>query len=236
MSRRSSRRRSSPPRPRRRRSRLRARSRSPRWSRPTRPTSRRWPTAPRRSTGRPWLEFLMRPVRAGTSQDDAIVQFELTVGNTGDVAARDVRISTWMVAAGEGTDMERSLIEPPADAAGLGGRHRRRRRRPGRGGDRRCPRRAWRRAGAAGGGRRRPLPPARRQRGPHPRRVRDRRAGGGRARCRPSRPTAPPAFARMSRPASTANPNASDASGAKRKGGSSRGRPFLYSNLSSSRT
>ena len=30
--------------------------------------------------------------------------------------ARDVRISTWMVAAGEGTDMERSLIEPPADA------------------------------------------------------------------------------------------------------------------------
>jgi len=66
--------------------------------------------------GRPWLEFLMRPVRAGTSQDDAIVQFELTVGNTGTVAAQDVRISTWMVAAGEGTDMERSLIEAPADA------------------------------------------------------------------------------------------------------------------------
>jgi hypothetical protein len=66
---------------------------------------------------RPWLEFLMRPVRAGTSEDEARVEFELTVGNTGSVPARDVRVSTWMVAASEGTDMERSLIEPPADAA-----------------------------------------------------------------------------------------------------------------------
>jgi hypothetical protein len=66
--------------------------------------------------GRPWLEFLMRPLRAGTSRDDAIVQFELTVGNTGSVEARDVKISTWMVAGGQGTDFERSLIDPPADA------------------------------------------------------------------------------------------------------------------------
>lgn len=66
--------------------------------------------------GRPWLEFLMRPMRAGTNRDNTIVQFELTVGNTGDVNARDVRISTWVVAAGEGTDNERSLIEPPSDA------------------------------------------------------------------------------------------------------------------------
>jgi hypothetical protein len=66
--------------------------------------------------GRPWIEFLMRPVRAGTSRDNAIVEFELTVGNTGSVPARDVRISTWVVAAGEGTDMERSLIEPSAEA------------------------------------------------------------------------------------------------------------------------
>ena len=65
---------------------------------------------------RPWIEFLMRPVRAGTSADDAIVQFELTVGNTGTVEAKDVRISTWMVATGQGTDMERMLIEPPAHA------------------------------------------------------------------------------------------------------------------------
>jgi hypothetical protein len=67
-------------------------------------------------SGRPWLEFLMRPVRAGTSQDETIVQFELTVGNTGTVAARDVRISTWMFAGNEGSDMERSLITPPAGA------------------------------------------------------------------------------------------------------------------------
>jgi hypothetical protein len=65
---------------------------------------------------RPWLEFLMRPVRAGTNEEDAVVEFELTVGNTGSRAARDVRISTWMVAAGAASDMERSLIEPPADA------------------------------------------------------------------------------------------------------------------------
>jgi hypothetical protein len=68
-------------------------------------------------SGRPWLEFLMRPVRAGTSQDDTIVQFELTVGNTGTVAAKDVRISTWMFAGNEGSDMERTLITPPAGAS-----------------------------------------------------------------------------------------------------------------------
>jgi hypothetical protein len=65
---------------------------------------------------RPWLEFLMRPVRAGTSGDEAVVEYELTVGNTGSAPAHDVRVSTWMVAAGEGSEMERSLIEPPAGA------------------------------------------------------------------------------------------------------------------------
>ena len=44
------------------------------------------------------------------------MQLELTVGNTGDAPARDVRIATWVAAAGEGTDMERSLIEPPPEA------------------------------------------------------------------------------------------------------------------------
>jgi hypothetical protein len=62
--------------------------------------------------GRPWLEFMLRPLRAGTNRDNAIVQFELTVGNTGNVDARDVRISTWVVAAGEGSENERSLIVP----------------------------------------------------------------------------------------------------------------------------
>jgi len=67
--------------------------------------------------GRPWLEFLMRPIRAGTSKDSAIVEFELTVGNTGSAAARDVRISTFMFPAGTSSEMERMLIEPPADSA-----------------------------------------------------------------------------------------------------------------------
>ena len=63
--------------------------------------------------GRPWLEFLLRPVRAGTTSDDTVVEFELIVGNTGSVPARDVRISTWMHAPAA-TEMERMLIEPPA--------------------------------------------------------------------------------------------------------------------------
>jgi hypothetical protein len=69
--------------------------------------------------GRPWLEFLMRPVRAGTSKDATVVEFELTVGNTGDAPARDVRISTFMFAAGSAaeSEMERMLVDPPADAA-----------------------------------------------------------------------------------------------------------------------
>lgn len=68
--------------------------------------------------GRPWLELMMRPMRAGTNRDDAIVEFELTVSNAGDRPARDVRISTWMFAAGsdQESEMERLLIDPPADA------------------------------------------------------------------------------------------------------------------------
>jgi hypothetical protein len=61
---------------------------------------------------RPWLEMLMRPIRAGTTVDDARVEFELTVGNTGSVPARDVRISTWMFPAGaEASEMEKLLID-----------------------------------------------------------------------------------------------------------------------------
>jgi hypothetical protein len=53
----------------------------------------------------------MRPRRAGVSGEDARVEFELTVGNRGPVAAEDVRISTWMLASGA-TEAERALIEP----------------------------------------------------------------------------------------------------------------------------
>ncbi|HEX8224878.1 MAG TPA: hypothetical protein VF605_13750 [Allosphingosinicella sp.] len=65
--------------------------------------------------GRPELELEMRPVRAGVSGEDARVEFELTVGNRGPVAAEDVRISTWMLASGA-TEAERALVEPHGHA------------------------------------------------------------------------------------------------------------------------
>ena len=61
--------------------------------------------------GRPELDLTMRPVRAGVSGVDARVEFELTVGNSGPVAAEDVRISTWMLAAGS-SEAESALIVP----------------------------------------------------------------------------------------------------------------------------
>lgn len=61
--------------------------------------------------GRPELELAMRPRRAGVSGGDARVEFELTVGNTGPVAAENVRISTWMLAAGS-SEAESALIVP----------------------------------------------------------------------------------------------------------------------------
>ncbi len=65
---------------------------------------------------RPWLEMLMRPIRAGAAGDDTVVEFSLTVGNTGGAPAEDVRISAWMLASGGGSEMESLLIDPPAGA------------------------------------------------------------------------------------------------------------------------
>jgi hypothetical protein len=66
---------------------------------------------------RPWLEFAMRPVRAGTNVDEALVEIELTVGNAGSAPARDVRISTFLLSSDpDGSEMERLLVNPPADA------------------------------------------------------------------------------------------------------------------------
>jgi hypothetical protein len=65
---------------------------------------------------RPWLEFAMRPVRAGTNVDEALVEIELTVGNAGSAPARDVRISTFLLSSDpNGSEMERLLVNPPAD-------------------------------------------------------------------------------------------------------------------------
>jgi hypothetical protein len=60
---------------------------------------------------RPWLEFGMRPVRAGTSSDEAMVDIELTVANSGDMPANNVRISAFLLKEGEAGDMERLLTE-----------------------------------------------------------------------------------------------------------------------------
>jgi hypothetical protein len=66
---------------------------------------------------RPWLEFAMRPVRAGTNVDEALVEIELTVGNAGSVSAKDVRISTFLLSSDpNGTEMERLLVQPPVEA------------------------------------------------------------------------------------------------------------------------
>ncbi|MBB4840029.1 hypothetical protein HNP52_003121 [Sphingomonas kyeonggiensis] len=65
---------------------------------------------------RPWIELGLRPVSAGTTEEEAMVDFELTVGNSGDTEARNVRISSFMLAdEAEGSEMERMLTERRAD-------------------------------------------------------------------------------------------------------------------------
>jgi hypothetical protein len=61
--------------------------------------------------GEPEIALLMRPHRAGVAGDDARVQFELTVDNRGSAPARDLRVSTWMLAAGS-SEAERALSAP----------------------------------------------------------------------------------------------------------------------------
>jgi hypothetical protein len=69
------------------------------------------PVVAQAPAGRPEIELEMRPVRAGVAGDDARVEFELTVGNRGPVAAEDVRITTWMLASGS-SEAESALIVP----------------------------------------------------------------------------------------------------------------------------
>ncbi|WP_126001007.1 hypothetical protein [Sphingomonas sp. ABOLE] len=73
--------------------------------------------APAPVANRPWLELGLRPVRAGTSEEEALVDIELTVGNAGDTPARDVRISTFLLADAETSEMEQLLTRhgPAAD-------------------------------------------------------------------------------------------------------------------------
>lgn len=74
--------------------------------------------APVPSDDRPWLEFSLRPVRAGTNVVDAMVEFELTVGNAGEVGADNVRVAAWLLSASpnQDEDIARFLAAPPSDA------------------------------------------------------------------------------------------------------------------------
>jgi Meckel syndrome type 1 protein len=65
--------------------------------------------------GCPEIDLRMRPVRAGVEGDGARVEFELTVDNIGAVPAQDVRVSTWMLAAGS-SEAEQMLIAPAGQA------------------------------------------------------------------------------------------------------------------------
>ena len=67
---------------------------------------------------RPWIDLRLRPVRAGVGPDHARVEFELCVDNKGSAPAEDVRISTFMraSAAPEAAEVERMLVDPPAEA------------------------------------------------------------------------------------------------------------------------
>jgi hypothetical protein len=67
--------------------------------------------------GRPWLDLMIRPVRAGVGEEAARVEFELGVENSGSAPARDVRIATFMLPATEASEMERMLIEGGAAPA-----------------------------------------------------------------------------------------------------------------------
>jgi hypothetical protein len=72
--------------------------------------------APAPVSNRPWIELGMRPLRAGTSEEEALVDFELTVGNAGDTPARDVRISSFMLAEeAEAGEIERLLLDHRGD-------------------------------------------------------------------------------------------------------------------------
>lgn len=82
--------------------------------------------------GRPWIELSLRPIRAGATDDAALVDLELTLANAGEVEATDVRVSTFMLgdATSAPTSMDQLLaaghhgadVDAGAIAAGAGSR------------------------------------------------------------------------------------------------------------------
>jgi hypothetical protein len=63
------------------------------------------------AAGRPWIDIGLRPVRAEDS-----LEVEVTVSNSGDAPAHDVRVSTWMLNGAESSDGEQALINARSGA------------------------------------------------------------------------------------------------------------------------
>lgn len=68
------------------------------------------------AAGRPWLDIGLRPIRAGATAAGGSVEVALTVSNTGDLPAHDVRVSTWMLNSPQSSDNEHAMIEARANA------------------------------------------------------------------------------------------------------------------------
>ena len=65
------------------------------------------PAAPRPDPiPRPWLELELKTLRASFTEVEAVVQFELTIANTGGSPARNLRIDVKMINAGREQDSE----------------------------------------------------------------------------------------------------------------------------------
>jgi hypothetical protein len=66
---------------------------------------------------RPQLELAFRPRRAGMNVLSAAVDYELTVRNTGNAPARDIRVALRLFTAGERHDAEvKQFLEEPVDS------------------------------------------------------------------------------------------------------------------------
>lgn len=64
------------------------------------------PELPRAPLPRPWLELELKAERASATPTETIVQFELTIANTGKGAARNLRLDVKMFNAGREQDKE----------------------------------------------------------------------------------------------------------------------------------
>ncbi len=65
------------------------------------------------NAARPWIDIGLRPIRA---EADGDLEVELTLSNSGDMDAHDVRVSTWMLDGARSSDNEQALIDARGDA------------------------------------------------------------------------------------------------------------------------